>query len=421
MGDATTDNGSSSAVKSDNSDTERQLAIASQDDDGIWRDSEGNPLPVSASDLERHAYCPLSWDLARSGVSGSGKAIQLGQKKHKEIENAMRDYRKRDTQARKEMVIWSWWFAVVVTLTLDTIVLFFVRNAMIAPDDVIFSDEELIIFARYLVLLALVWLCCAMVLLLLPWRKMLGSPFGFAQPPRPSEFDIEEIGLFYFESDDLDKGGWGVGGKIEFAVILGSLTIALHGFTLYYAIISPKLTSSILIIATIFWTLFAAGQLQRVLRASSDVEKHGDKLGIETGTSIVYNDDSKTSELLHDSKTGLRGRPDQIIIIENEIIPVEQKTGKIPKYPHFSHKLQLYAYLHLVSEITNNKTSYGILRYGDEDLHKIDWDEDSRAELMEHLKEVQRLMVEGGAERNHSRVGKCNSCSRKHRCPMPLT
>jgi CRISPR-associated exonuclease Cas4 len=420
MGDAAAANDGSSAEKADNSVTEKQLVIATQDDDGIWRDSEGNALPVSASDLERHAYCPLSWHLARSGVSGSGEAIELGQKKHKEIENAMRDYRRKDIESRREMVIWSWWFAVVVTLTLDTIVLFFVRNTIVSPDNVIFSDFDLILFARYLVLLALVWLLFAMVLLLLPWRKLLGSPFGLAQPPQPSEFDVEDIGLFYFESDNVDKGGWGVGGKIEFAVILGSLTIALHGFTLYYAIISPKLTSSILVIATIFWTLFAAGQLQRVLRTSSDVEKHGEKLGIETGTAVVYNDDSRTSELLQDSKTGLRGRPDQIVIIENEIIPVEQKTGKIPKKPHFSHKLQLYAYLHLVSEITN-KTSYGILRYGDEQLHKIKWNDDRKAELMGHLKEVQRLMVEGGAKRNHSRVGKCKSCSRKHRCPMPLT
>ena len=186
-------------------------------------------------------------------------------------------------------------------------------------------------------------------------------------------------------------------------------------------IISPKLTTSIIIIATIFWTLFATRQLQRVLRSSSDVEVRGDKLGIDSGTSIVYNDDSKTSELLHDEKTGLRGRPDQIVIIENEIVPVEQKTGNIPKQPHFSHKLQLYAYLHLVSEMTNNKTSYGILRYGEEDLHKIEWDENSKAELMGQLKEIQRLMVEGGSKRNHTRRGKCKSCSRKHRCPMPLT
>lgn len=420
MVDSDTDDGPPDIADSDVLIVERELLKATKDDDGLWRDSDGIPLPVSASDLERHAYCPLSWHLARSGVRGSGEAIELGKMKHKEIGSAMRKYKQQDIKARKEMVVWSWWFAVVVTLTIDTIVLFFVRNSLITPDEIFFSEEDLITIARYLVLLALVWVLLAMILLLLPWRKLLGFPFGYAQPPTPSEFEIEDVGLFDFESKQIGAYGWGEGGKIEVAVIIGSLTIALHGFTLYYAIISPKLTSSILIIVTIFWTLFAAGQLQRVLAASSDVEKRGESLGISIGSTIAYNDDEKTTDLLHDSNTGLRGRPDQIIIIENEVVPVEQKTGKIPDKPHYSHKMQLFAYLHLVSEITNNKTTYGILRYGEDHLHKIPWDEGSKIELMDNLSEVQRLMVEGGAERNHSRIGKCQSCSRKKQCPTPL-
>jgi len=421
MGDVTaTDEGPSAILDNDDSIEERELVKATKGEDGLWRDSDGNPLPVSASDLERHAYCPLSWHLARSGVSGSGEAIELGKIKHKEIGSAMHKYKQQDIKARKEMVVWSWWFAVVVTLTIDTIVLFFVRNSLVTPEEIFFSEDDLITIARYLVLLALVWVILAMILLLLPWRKLLGFPFGFAQPPTPSEFEIEDVDIFDLESQETGSG-WGEGGKIEIAVIIGSLTIALHGFTLYYAIISPKLTSSILIIATIFWTLFAAGQLQRVLTASSDVQKRGETLGISVGSTIAYNDDVKSTNLLQDEKTGLRGRPDQIIIIENEVVPVEQKTGKIPEKPHYSHKIQLYAYLHLVSEITNNKTTYGILRYGEENIHKISWDEKSKTELMQGLTEIQRLMVEGGAERNHSRVGKCRSCSRRKMCPTPLT
>jgi hypothetical protein len=36
------------------------------------------------------------------------------------------------------------------------------------------------------------------------------------------------------------------------------------------------------------------------------------------------------------------------------------------------------------------------------------------------LKEIQRLMVEGGAKRDHDRPGKCRNCSRRHRCPEAL-
>ena len=37
------------------------LVAAEEGDDGFWRDEAGKILNISASDLERHAYCPLSW------------------------------------------------------------------------------------------------------------------------------------------------------------------------------------------------------------------------------------------------------------------------------------------------------------------------------------------------------------------------
>ena len=37
----------------------------SEGPDGFYLDSEGSPLPVSASELERYTYCPVSWRLAK--------------------------------------------------------------------------------------------------------------------------------------------------------------------------------------------------------------------------------------------------------------------------------------------------------------------------------------------------------------------
>ena len=61
------------------------LVIAQESDDGFWRDDSGKALHVSASDLERHAYCPLSWSLAREGKGGRGEAIDAGRQKHADI------------------------------------------------------------------------------------------------------------------------------------------------------------------------------------------------------------------------------------------------------------------------------------------------------------------------------------------------
>ena len=50
----------------------------------------------------------------------------------------------------------------------------------------------------------------------------------------------------------------------------------------------------------------------------------------------------------------------------------------------------------------------------------LEWDEDARHSLFSAVKEVQRLMTEGGAERNHNRKGKCQSCSRRYACDSSL-
>ena len=51
-------------------------SFASPNDDGFWVDNKQKALNVSASDLERYTYCPLSWALAKEGATGKGEAIE---------------------------------------------------------------------------------------------------------------------------------------------------------------------------------------------------------------------------------------------------------------------------------------------------------------------------------------------------------
>ena len=168
------------------------------------------------------------------------------------------------------------------------------------------------------------------------------------------------------------------------------------------------------------WLILSSSQLHRVLRSIAAREKLSIELGIDYSTKINYSDDSKDSSILSDEEIGLRGRPDQIVVIDGNFIPVEQKTGKIPNEPHLSHKIQLLAYIHLIESSTGTSPPYGALRYGSEIAFPIEWNDEHRDLLMEHLKEIQRLTVEGGAERNHQQIGKCRNCSRNHVCTDPL-
>ena len=388
------------------------ISEGQQRDDGYWVDNEGKPLPVSASDLERHTYCPLSWQLSKAGISGEGEAIEKGMVAHDKIHDKMQDFKTSEDKASREIIIWSWWFTVVCALSADSAAFFFVNEGAI-------SESFIRDIGKFLVILAGVWLLLAIILISLPWRQWLGRPFGLAQPPH-----IEGTGL---KSQNIEspfdlkgKGGFGEGGNLEARVLLASIAVALHGLAIYSAE-NRTLVTFALIVATLAWLLISAWQLQKVLITDRKVVGARKGIGLKDGEELAYSDDSgESAVLLVDENTGVRGRPDQIIKINNQYIPVEQKTGKIPREPHDSHKMQLLAYIHLVGETTGSIPDYGVLRYGEDALFTVPWTDLTRADLTYAIQEVQRLMVQGGAERNHQRVGKCKNCSRQKQCPQSL-
>ena len=387
------------------------IAQGQRREDGYWENVKGKSLPVSASDLERHTYCPVSWQLSKAGVSGDGEALQKGMREHDRIHKKMVDYKNSETKASQELVIWTWWITVVCALSADSAAFFFVNEGTISED---FIQNV----GRYLIVLAAVWLLLAIMLISLPWRRWLGRPFGLAQPP-----EIEASGLSeHVEGltiESLDTSGVGEGGVTEFRLLIASIAVALHGLAIYWAENRTFLTFA-LIVATLAWLLFSAWQLHRVLikdREALDAKKEA---GLTESEELAYSDDSGEAALLIDEDIGLRGRPDQIVKIDNQFIPVEQKTGKIPVHPHDSHRMQLLAYIHLVSKTTNSEPEYGILRYGGDSLFTVAWDQTGKTDLYQSIQEVQRLMVEGGAKRNHEREGKCRNCSRLASCPQSL-
>ena len=389
------------------SDSTNKLVIAEEGDDGFWRDLEGKALHVSASDLERHAYCPLSWSLARQGKTGRGDAIIAGREKHAEIHAQMEGFKEKQNQLKRALIIWSWWFTIVIIFISDAII-FTTINDTRTPIDI----------ARYLTILSLIWLGLGLLTIYLPWRKWIGIS-------NDQSNELEEINNLSnnainptFEPFGF-IGGWGQGGRVEAGLLMGATIFGLHAIGLMWAG-DKQQAGFILVTVAMVWTLLASWQLQRALLADNALEVARIDAGVDNDMDVAYSDDDATAGLLIDADIGLRGRPDQIVIVEGEFIPVEQKTGKIPERPHKSHKMQLLAYLHLVESTTDRKPPYGVLRYGSQNLHTIIWDDESKHLLFSAVKEIQRLMSEGGAERNHNRKGKCQSCSRRYACDSSL-
>ena len=376
--------------------------------DGYYLDDSSSPLPVSASDLERFMYCPLSWQLAKEGTSGVGEAVEKGVEKHKEIHTEMNEYQDALIRMRRSLLIWSWWFGIVIAFSIDAIAFVYIDDVMNAPIE----------FAKILSMWSVSFLIAAILSIILPWRNWLNMEQSMKEIRELKE-RFESTGLEPTWSPIGFLGGWFSAGKTEASLLLSTIIIGIHAIALVAAEDRSQ-AGFILVVVAFIWTFLATWQLQNTLKAENEVVANREKIGLESGAEIIYSDDDKTSDLLVDEVSGLRGRPDQIVIIDSEFIPVEQKTGKIPKKPHKSHRLQLLAYISLVETSTGKTPPYGVLRYGDDDVHQVFWDQHAQQHLEESIIEVQRLMVEGGAKRNHEREGKCRNCSRRYACSDSL-
>ena len=383
------------------------ISTAKKSKDGFWRDSNSNLLRVSASDIERHAYCPLSWELAKKGNSGQGEAVELGKTKHAEIHSRVSEFKLKQSQFRRQMIIWTWWFTVIIAIVIDSVAIMMIDDVMLYPQDM----------ARYLAMWSLSVLVAGITAIYIPWRKWL----GFSETIRAEKNKIiQETKILEPEWEDEGfQGGWFEAGKVEISLLFSAMLLGIHSIALSGAE-NRQQAGFILIVLAMIWTLAASWQLQKALISENESELARKDVGLQPGSEVAYSDDEESAGLLIDKQTGIRGRPDQIVVIDGEFIPIEQKTGRVPKRPHTSHRRQLLAYIHLVEINTNRNTPYGILRYGNDDIHQILWDDESKNELFDQVQEIQRLMVEGGAKRNHERIGKCQNCSRKYACSDSL-
>lgn len=320
--------------------------------EGYYLDNSEKPLPVSASDLERFMYCPLSWQLAKEGASGKGEAVEGGVKKHKEIHHEMNDFQEALIRMRRSLLVWSWWFGIIIAFTIDAFAFLYI-------DDVVNSPIE---FARILSMWSVSFLIASILSIALPWRNWLHFERSMKEI-REIKNRFESTGLEPTWSPIGFLGGWFSAGKTEAGLLLSTIVIGVHSIALVAAEDRSQAGFVLMVIAFI-WTFLATWQLQNSLRAENQMIASREKAGLEEGAELVYSDDDKSSDLLMDDVSGLRGRPDQIVIIDGEFVPVEQKTGKVPKKPHQSHRLQLLAYISLVESSTTKSPPYGVLQIG---------------------------------------------------------
>jgi len=336
-----------------------------------------SPPVISASELDRYAYCPLSWWLEKQGQEAEGPEVEAGEKEHRRAGEILEEARAKEAEA-KESDRGVLWFAVAATILA-------VVGVTLLP--VHYSE----VFARLLALISLIWLLAA--------------------------------SYFLYRSETLrDQREKLMSEALMVAFAMVATVMTIGAVTL--ALITDPVLARFLEIVAVAWLIGASVFFYNSLRTMTlaNIAKRIQR--VEEDKQVEYVDrlaeqDHGESRLFSSDKYALRGRPDFILYSDGKHIPVEMKTGRTPQGPLFSHILQLGAYLLLVEEVYKSPPPHGILRYPERD-EKIDWNEDLKKLVLEKMAEMREKMASGDVHRNHNRPGKCRGCSRRKGCPERL-
>lgn len=322
---------------------------------------------ISASDLERYGYCPLSWWLGRQAQSRTPEQ-EKGDLAHR---NKAEEYRRIRSMEQKA---WDWERMVFLFSLVATALAITGISLMRAIGS---TDVRWV-----LPLLSIIWFFAVIALLYLSAQR--GR--AIIQVRRFQLLAI--VGLFL-------------------------MAVAMNIGNLFQA---DPMVSMILEVLALLWLIAASVALYFSLSASQKVDAWKDEEGLNGEIHYVGTD---SSPLYFSERYGLSGRPDFVLEIDGQLIPGDLKTGRTPKGPLFSHIMQVAAYCLLIAETTKRRPPYGILRYGNVE-HEIEFDPELERMLLEKLEEMRALMRTGEVHRNHNRPGKCAGCSRRESCPERL-
>jgi len=322
---------------------------------------------MSAGDLEKYAYCPMSWWLSRQDRRvNSIEGVLSHEKEGKELEDI------RAGEAKKR-----YYGGFVMTLAIAASLVAIVGLAFLPGT---MGKENNYIFITF----SLLWL--------------LNSAFFLYKSERISVMLLKRK----YE-------------KIILLSAMGAIVISIIVFMTFLP--SNEETSKFLEILALLWIISANMIFYHSLHISEELLVRKMKY-VSSGDSIAYVGTVKESQMLESEKYGIRGRPDYILEKDGMYIPVEKKTGRTPKGPLFSHIVQLIAYCMLVEE-KFGEVEYGILEY-DEKKYFIDYDPNLKDAVIKLRERMLEDMERGEAHRNHERRGKCINCSRRDICPERL-
>ncbi len=323
---------------------------------------------VSASDLEKYAYCPLSWWLSRRQEEHSAPEKE-GMDRHAEAGTRVSEIaiKERETRNMERIILLFSFVATVISIF---------GMVLWLPDSRVMSE--------ILLTEALLWLIFSLYFL-----------------------------RFLEKSNKRSK-------TVERLIILtsiASIVVAIYSLGFVF----PKNTAlgMVMQVSALVWLMAATTMLWRDVLLENQVKKERKSMRIPEGRIVYVDLDDENVEMLESVRYGLRGRPDHILEKDGHYIPVELKTGRTPRGPLFSHIVQLGAYGLIIEDMTGKRPPYGILKYPEKSF-EIEFTDELRDIVLKKRNELLNDLERGEAHRNHHRPGKCRACSRRKLCPESL-
>jgi len=315
---------------------------------------------VSAGDLEKYAYCPLSWWISKKHKSVSKEGI----KKHKELEKELKEIKKGERR---------------IKLYEKYILFISILASFVAIAGISFLYGEMAETWNYFFIsLSLIWL--------------FNSAFFLYRASR-----VIEIMRPRYE-------------KLILISSMGAMIIAF--FSIIFSLPKNPNLSRFLEILALLWVIAANLLFYHSLYISekllskkiryAPLKSNLEYIGAIEGEEIVS------------TKYGIRGKPDYIIKLEEDYIPIEEKTADLDT-PPFPHVIQLTAYCMLIEDKYGKAPPYGIIRYKNYKF-KIPYEKRWKDMVISFREKMIEDLKRGKAHRNHFNKNKCKSCIRKEYC-----
>ena len=125
-----------------------------------------------------------------------------------------------------------------------------------------------------------------------------------------------------------------------------------------------------------------------------------------------------SEQRVESNKLQLKSIIDRIEIYENSYVPIELKTGKMPKegvWP--GHRIQIAAYAMLLEEKFKTSVKEGFVRYLDaKETRQIAINPFMKEEIINLVKEVQELLKNQDVPNYCENRNKCANCGLKETC-----